>query len=69
MLWCKGSFGNVSFHGVSFHGVSFRGLRMTERLLTASETCRQQGRFLLADLAEAITALRSGPPAPASSPL
>lgn len=54
VLWRKGSFGNVSF----------RGLRMTERLLTASETCRQQGRSLLAYLTQAITALRAGLPAP-----
>jgi transposase len=54
VLWRKGSFGNVSF----------RGLRMTERLLTASETCRQQGRSLLAYLTEAITALRAALPAP-----
>lgn len=54
VLWRKGSFGNASF----------RGLRMTERLLTASETCRQQKRSLLAYLTDAVTALRSGLPAP-----
>jgi hypothetical protein len=37
---------------------------MTERLLTVSETCRQQGRALLPYLQEAITALRRGAPAP-----
>jgi len=54
VLWRKGSFGSASF----------RGLRMTERLLTASETCRQQKRSLLAYLTDAVTALRSGLPAP-----
>ncbi len=54
VLWRKGSFGSASF----------RGLRMSERLLTASETCRQQKRSLLAYLTDAITALRSGLPAP-----
>ncbi|MDP9347973.1 MAG: transposase [Gemmatimonadota bacterium] len=54
VLWRKGSFGSASF----------RGLRMSERLLTASETCRQQKRPLLGYLSEAITALRSGLPAP-----
>ncbi len=37
---------------------------MTERLLTASETRRQQRRSLLAHLTEAITALRARLPAP-----
>lgn len=54
VLWRKGSFGSASF----------RGLRMTERLLTASETCRQQQRPMLPYLTDAITALRSGLPAP-----
>ena len=37
---------------------------MTERLLTASETCRQQKRPLLTYLTDAITALRAALPLP-----
>jgi transposase len=49
----------------SFGSNSGRGLRATERLLTVSETCRQQQRPLLDYLTAAITALRLGQPAPA----
>lgn len=54
VLWRKTSFGSVSG----------TGLRRTERLLSVSETCRQQKRNLLDYLTHAITALRSGQLAP-----
>lgn len=54
VIWRKTSFGSGS-------GAV---LRAVERLLTATETCRQQGRNVLHYLADALTATRAGRPAP-----
>jgi transposase len=54
VLWRKNSFGSGSF----------RGLRLAERLLSVSETCRQQHRSALDYLTRATVAFRSGAPAP-----
>jgi transposase len=54
VLWRKGSFGTHSE----------AGSRFVERMLTATTTCRQQGRPLLDLLVTAITAHRRGTPPP-----
>ncbi len=54
VLWRKTSFGSQSG----------RGLRMVERLLSISETCKKQAIDLLGYLSKAVTAQRLGQPAP-----
>ena len=54
VIWRKTSFGSGSG----------AGLRAVERLLTVTETCRQQARNVLHYLADALTAARTGSPAP-----
>jgi len=58
VLWRKSSFG--------CHSAS--GCRFVERLLTAVQTCRLQGRSVLRYLHEAISAHRKGLPAPSLLP-
>ena len=59
VLWRKNCFGSGSF----------RGLRLAERLLSVSETCRQQHRNALEYLTQAISAFRSGVPTPLLLPV
>lgn len=54
VLWRKSSFGSSSG----------RGLRFVERILTVSQTCRQQKQGMLDYLTRAIEAHRAGAPAP-----
>jgi transposase len=58
VIWRKTSFGSQSG----------RGMRLVERLLTLAETCRKQKKNLLDYLADALTAARTGSPAPALLP-
>ena len=54
VIWRKTSFGSASG----------AGLRAVERLLTVTETCRQQGRNIFTYLTAALDAHRTGAPAP-----
>lgn len=54
----------VIWRKLSFGTRSEKGSRFVERLLSARETCRLQGRSLHAYLVEAIEAQTSGAPAP-----
>lgn len=54
VIWSKTSFGSQSD----------RGLRLVERLLTVAETCRKQGRDLLAFLCASLEAHRGAGPYP-----
>jgi transposase len=58
VLWRKGSFGTRSEGGARF----------VERLLTATATCRQQGRSVLAYLTDVCTAAQYGLPVPSLLP-
>jgi transposase len=58
VLWRKSSFGCSSTSGCRF----------VERLLTAVQTCRLQGRSVLQYLYEAVSAHRNGLPAPSLLP-
>jgi transposase len=58
VLWRKSSFGCQSASGCRF----------VERLLTAVQTCRLQGRSVLQYLYQAVSAHRSGLPAPSLLP-
>jgi transposase len=58
VLWRKSSFGCSSASGCRF----------VERLLTAVQTCRLQGRSVLQYLYEAVSAHRNGLPAPSLLP-
>jgi len=59
VLWRKCSFGSASEGGCRF----------VERLLTAVQTCRLQGRSALGYLHEAVAAHRSGLPSPSLLPI
>jgi transposase len=58
VLWRKGSFGTQSVDGSRF----------VERIMTATATCKQQGRSLLDFLVSAITAARLALPPPSLLP-
>jgi hypothetical protein len=53
---------------LSFGNRTSRGARTTERLLTAGETCRRQGRSLFDYLTDTATATARGEPAPSLLP-
>jgi transposase len=59
VLWRKGSFGTQSADGSRF----------VERIMTATATCKQQGRSLLDFLVTAIMAARFGLPPPSLLPV
>lgn len=58
VLWRKGSFGSHSSEGSRF----------VERMLTVARSLRKQGRAVLEFVVEAITAYRTGRPAPSLLP-
>jgi transposase len=57
--------GPVIYRKLSLGSQSERGETTTQRLLSASVTCRLQGRSLFAYLAELLTARSRGQPLPA----
>ena len=58
----------VQWRKTSFGTQSADGSRFVERILTAAETCRRQGRNMLEFLTAAVTALRHGLAAPSLLP-
>jgi transposase len=60
----RGLRGAVIYRKLSLGSQSDRGERTIERLLSASVTCRLQGRSLFAYLADVLTAKARGDPIP-----
>ena len=61
----RGLRGAVIYRKLSLGSQSETGERTTERLLSASQTCRLQQRSLFAYLTDVLTATAPGDPAPA----
>ena len=58
----------VIYRELSFGTQSAAGSRFLERILTVSETCRQQGRSVYEFMVDAVTANYAGQPAPSLLP-
>ena len=61
--------GPVIQRKLSWGSKSEAGLRLMERLWTAVETCRRQGRSVLEYVTDAVNAFRNGTPAPILRPV